>query len=129
MSTGMPSFFGAHAKSVFRSRPANLFYHYQMTLIVTIIAIRVSGDTAFDYGWHNLTLVPRHGGEPIATGQRYFERWRRSSSGEWKIDLYIDNSDVAPMMPDAESPIPEASCPPDTPMRRESSISKSNRVG
>lgn len=119
MSEGVPSFFGANAKSVFRSRLANLFHHYQMTLIVTIIAIRVSGDTAFDYGWHNLVLVPRHGGEPITTRRRYFETWRRNFSGEWKIDLYIDNSDLAPLMPDAELPIPEAPCPPDTPMKRD----------
>lgn len=112
MSAGVPSFFGADARSVFQRRMTKLFEQYQATLTVTIIAIRVFADTALDFGWHSLTLLPRNGGEPITTRQRYFETWRRSSSGEWKIDRYIDNTDLAPMMPDAELPIPEAFCPP-----------------
>ncbi len=39
MSAGVPSFFGADAKSVFRSRMTKLLEQYQATLIVTIIAI------------------------------------------------------------------------------------------
>jgi len=119
MSAGVPSFFGADAKSVFRSRMTKLLEQYQATLIVTIIAIRVLGNTAFDYGWHTLTLAARDGGKPITTRRRYFESWHRNPSGEWKIDLYIDNMDVAPMMPDAELPIPEAFSPPDTPRQRD----------
>jgi len=115
MSAGVPSFFGADARSVFRSRVTKLFEQYQATITVTIIAIRVFGNTAFDYGWHTLTLTPKGGGKPITTRQRYFETWQRQSSGRWKIDLYIDNLDVAPMMADAEIPFPLASCPPDTP--------------
>ncbi len=118
MSAGVPSFFGADAKSVFRSRMTKLLEQYQATLIVTIIAIRVLGDTAFDYGWHTLTLAPRDGGKPITSRRRYFESWQRNSSGEWKIDVYIDNMDVAPMMLDADLPIPEAFSPPDTPRQR-----------
>lgn len=113
MSAGVPIFSGADAKSVLRSRMAKLFEQHQATLIVTIMAIRVFGTTAFDYGCHTLTLAPRDGGKPITTRQRYFETWRRNSNGEWKIDLYIDNMDVAPAMPDAELPIPQAFCPPD----------------
>jgi ketosteroid isomerase-like protein len=118
MSAGAPSFFGTDARSVFRQRMTKLFEQYEMNLVVTIIAIRISGHTAFDYGWHAVNLVPRDGGEPITTRQRYFETWRRNSSGEWKIDLYIDNMDVVPMMPDTELPIPEAFCPPHTPRQR-----------
>jgi ketosteroid isomerase-like protein len=117
MSAGVPSFFGADARSVFRRRMTKLFEQYQATLIVTIIAIRVLANTAFDYGWHTLTLTPRDGGKPITTRQRYFETWQRNSSGEWKIDLYIDNMDVAPMMGDAEPPLPEALRPLGMPSR------------
>ena len=102
MSSGKPSFFGADAKSVFRMRMTNLFEQHQATLIVTIIAIRVFASAAFDYGWHSLTLTPRKGGESTTTRKRYFETWQKTSSGEWKINLYIDNVDVAPMMPDAD---------------------------
>jgi ketosteroid isomerase-like protein len=114
MSAGVPIFSGADAKSVLRSRMAKLFEQHQATLIVTIMAIRVFSNTAFDYGCHTLTLKPRNGGNPITTRQRYFETWHRNSNGKWKIDLYIDNMDVAPMMPDADLPIPLAFCPPDT---------------
>jgi ketosteroid isomerase-like protein len=105
MSSGKPSFFGADAKSVFRMRMTNLFEQHQATLIVTIIAIRVFAGAAFDYGRHSLTLTPRVGGEPTTTRKRYFETWQKTSSGEWKINLYIGNMDVAPMMPDSDIPI------------------------
>jgi ketosteroid isomerase-like protein len=114
MTAGAPSFFGGDSKSVFRSRMTNLLEQYSATLIVTVIAIRVFANTAFDYGWHSLTLVPRDGGKPITTRQRYFETWKQNSSGEWKIDFYIDNMDVDPMMADADLPIPLAFRPPDT---------------
>ena len=102
MSSGKPSFFGADAKSVFRMRMTNLFEQHHATLIVTIIAIRVFAGAAFDYGWHSLTLTPREGGESTTTRERCFETWQKTSSGEWKINLYIDNMDVAPMMPEAD---------------------------
>ena len=113
MNAGAPSFFGADSKSVFRSRMARLFEECSATLIVTVIAIRVFDNAAFDYGWHALTLVPRDGSNPITTRQRYFETWQKNSNGEWKIDFYIDNMDVAPMMPGADLPIPLAFCLPD----------------
>ncbi len=115
MSAGVPIFSGADARSVLRSRMAKLFKQHQATLIVTIMAIRVFGTTAFDYGCHALTLTPRDGGQPSTTRQRYFETWHRNSNGEWKIDLYIDNIDVAPMMADAEVRFPLAFCPSHTP--------------
>ena len=80
----------------FRQRMTNLFEQHQATLIVTIIAIRVFATAAFDYGWHGLTLTPREGGASTTTRKRYFETWQKTSSGEWKINLYIDNVDVAP---------------------------------
>ena len=107
MSAGLPSFFGNTAHAVFRSRMTKLFQRYQVTLVVTIITIRVLGNTAFDFGWHTLTLTPKSGGNPVTTRKRYFESWQKNSRGEWKIDLYIDNVDVAPAMPDAELPIPQ----------------------
>jgi ketosteroid isomerase-like protein len=123
MSAGVPSFFGADAKSVFRSRMTKLLEQYRATLIVTIIAIRILGNRAFDYGWHAWTLAPRGGGKPVTTRQRYFETWQKNSNGEWKIDFYIDNMDVASMMPDAELPMPHAFCPPDTPRQRDQNVS------
>jgi ketosteroid isomerase-like protein len=102
MRAGKPSSFGADAKSVFRIRMTRLFEQHQATLIVTIIAIRVFAGAAFDYSRHSLILTPREGGESTTTRKRYFETWQKTSSGEWKIKPYIDNVDVAPMMPDAD---------------------------
>jgi ketosteroid isomerase-like protein len=108
MTAGAPSFFGADARSVFQSRMTKLFQQYQATVVVTIIAIRVFGNTAFDYCWHTLTLAPKDRGNPTTTRQRYFETWQKNSSGEWKIDFYLDNTDVAAMMAAADLPLPEA---------------------
>jgi hypothetical protein len=109
---------------VVRSRLTKLLERYHATLIVTVIAIRVFANTAFDYGWHSLTLTPRDGGKPITTRQRYFETWQRNSKEEWKIDFYIDNVDVAPMMPGADLPIPLAFCPPDTQRQRDQKLAR-----
>jgi ketosteroid isomerase-like protein len=102
MSSGKPSFFGADAKSVFRMRMTNLFEQHQATLSSPSSLFAYFATAAFDYGWHSLTLTPREGGESTTTRKRYFETWQKTSSGEWKINLYIDNVDVAPMMPDAD---------------------------
>jgi ketosteroid isomerase-like protein len=128
MSSGVPSFFGIDARSVFRARMTKLLERYRVTLIVTIIAIRVFGKTAFDFGWHALTLKPKDGGRPITNRMRYFETWQRNSSGEWKIDSYIDNMDMAPMMADAELPVPQAFRCPDVPRQREQNFVSEARL-
>jgi ketosteroid isomerase-like protein len=118
MSAGVPIFSGAEARSVLRSRLAKLFEQYQVSLIVTIMTIRVFGNMAFDYGCHALTLTPKRGGTPMTTRQRYFETWRRNPGREWKIDFYIDNMDVAPLMPNGDLPTPLAFCSPETHKKR-----------
>src|SRR5256884_4880901 len=59
-----------------------------------IIDIVVRGDTAYDYGWHEFTLRPKDGGQPIRKRVRYFELWSKDSSGDWKIAFHINNHDV-----------------------------------
>lgn len=108
MSVGLPSFFGEEAGTVLRSRMSKLFREYRAQLVVTIIAIRVLGDVAFDFGWHEITLIPAVGGEPITTRQRYLEVWQRCPDRQWRIALYIDNMDLPPAMPDAAFLMPQA---------------------
>lgn len=122
MSSGVPSFFGIDAKAVLRSRITKLLEQYHVTLTVTIMAIRVFGNTAFDFGWHALTLTPRGGGKPITNRLRYFETWQMSSSGQWKIDFYIDNMDMPPMMVDAELPVSQAFRCPDAPRQGDQNV-------
>jgi len=73
---------------------------------ISVISITVNNDTAYDYGWHILTLTPKSGGKPVKSRQRYFELWGRQPDGAWKIRFYIDNLDQSPAMPDECFPIP-----------------------
>ena len=57
-------------------------------------AIVISGNLAYDYGWHELTLTPRNGGERRLIRKRYLELWKKQQSGDWRIIRYIDNDDL-----------------------------------
>jgi ketosteroid isomerase-like protein len=94
MSEGQPSHFDTAAREGLRKRSAELFAEYSVGLVVIIIEIIVLGNTAYDYGWHEFTLSPKNGGEKIRRRHRYFELWKKDSSGDWKISLFINNSDV-----------------------------------
>jgi len=73
MSDARPSRYGADAAAKLRRSLAELYAEYEAKLSVIIIAISVFGSNAFDYGWHELTLKPRKGGEPLYRRTRYFE--------------------------------------------------------
>src|SRR5260370_39680878 len=94
MNAGAPSFFGADSKSVFRSRTRKLLERYHATLIVTVIAIRVFDNAAFDYGWQALTLAPRDGMKPVTTRHRGFQTWQKKSNDEWEREFLIENNSV-----------------------------------
>jgi len=93
MFEGGPSQFGG-ARSSLRKEAAELFDEYSVQMSVIIIDIVVRGDTAYDYGWHEFTLRPKDGGQPIRKRLRYFELWSKDSSGDWKIAFHINNHDV-----------------------------------
>jgi ketosteroid isomerase-like protein len=94
-SDGQPSEFGESGVCAFKTRLANLFERFTAKLAVTVIEIRIQGDIAYDYGWHDLTLIPRDGGQPISHRSRYVDIWRRNKERDWKLWMYIDNRDVA----------------------------------
>lgn len=98
MSEGEASFYGAEAKTALRWRATNLFREYIATMEVIIIAVVVLGDTAYDWGWHKLTLIPKSGVEPIIKRSRYCEIWHRDQAGKWQIRIFIDNKDHEPEM-------------------------------
>ena len=108
MSVGVPSFYGSEARQVLRSRMSRLFDGFQARLVVSIIDIQVLRATAYDYGWHELTLTPKAGGEPITTRQRYFELWKKDIEGRWRIAFYLDNMDLPAAMPDATLVMPQS---------------------
>jgi ketosteroid isomerase-like protein len=94
MSEGGPSRYDLAAREGLREGAAELFAKFSVALSVIIIEIIVLGNTAYDYGWHEFTLRPKSGGETIRKRHRYFELWKKNSSGDWKISLFINNADV-----------------------------------
>lgn len=98
MSEGIPNCYDQAAMIELRERSRKLLAKYTVTLAVIIIKIAILGDTAYDYGWHEFTLQPRDGGKMIRKRERYFELWRKNSSGNWKISLLINNADVREQM-------------------------------
>jgi ketosteroid isomerase-like protein len=102
LSTAEPSFYGSEARAVLKERLTRLFSLCAAKLAITIIDIVVRGDTAIDYGWRELTLTPRGGGEPKTTRTRYVNVWNKSAQGKWQIKIFIDNADLPPQMPDIQ---------------------------
>jgi ketosteroid isomerase-like protein len=94
MSEGGPSHYDAAARAHLRQRSVELFAKYSVKLSAIIIEIVIVGETAYDFGWHEFTLTPKDGGETIRRRQRYFELWKKNSSGAWKISHFIDNADI-----------------------------------
>ena len=100
-SDRQPSEFGASGLEALKTRLTNLFERFTAKLSVIVIEIRFQGDVAYDYGWHDLTLTPKDGGESIRRRYRYVDIWRRNKKGNWKLWMYMDNQDVAdPFRPD-----------------------------
>jgi len=94
MAEGEPSKYGLEAVSVLRGRLEKLFSAFSVKMTPIIIDVVVSGDSAYDYGWHEYVLIPQSGGEPIRKRERYFELWSKDANAQWKIAMSITNSDV-----------------------------------
>jgi ketosteroid isomerase-like protein len=94
-SDGQPSEFGASGLEALKGRLTDLFERFAAKLSVIVIEIRLQGDIAYDYGWHDLTLTPKRGGEAIRRRNRYVDIWRRNHEGNWKLWMYMDNQDIA----------------------------------
>ena len=94
-SDGQPSEFGASGLEALKGRLTDLFERFAAKLSVIVIEIRLQGDIAYDYGWHDLTLTPKRGGEAIRRRNRYVDIWRRNQEGNWKLWMYMDNQDIA----------------------------------
>jgi ketosteroid isomerase-like protein len=93
-SDGRRSGYREGAKKALRAHLQEQFAKYEARLVPIIIEVRVMGDGAVDYGWHELTLTPKSGGEPLRTRTRYFDLWKKDSAGRWKLSMFIDNADV-----------------------------------
>src|SRR5271157_4230394 len=85
MSDSRPTRYRADAAAKLRRSLGELFAEHEAKLNVIINAISVFGNNDFDYGWHELTLMPRNGGEPVYRRTRYFELWSKQTKSDWKI--------------------------------------------
>lgn len=105
-SDGQPCEFGMSGLDALKTRLENLFERFTTKLVVIVIEIRLQGDVAYDYGWHDLTLTPKDGGQPTRRRDRYVDIWRRNEEGKWKLWMYMDNQDVAdPFRPEQTLPL------------------------
>ncbi len=94
-SDGQPCVFRRGGLDALKTRLENLFERFTAKLVVIVIEIRLQGDVAYDYGWHELTLTPKGGGQATHRRDRYVDIWWRNKEGKWKLRMYMDNQDVA----------------------------------
>src|SRR5260370_11241158 len=84
-SDGQPSEFGASGLEALKTRLTDLFERFTAKLSVIVIEIRLQGDVAYDYGWHDLTLTPKDAGESIRRRYRYVAVCRKNKEGSWML--------------------------------------------
>ena len=99
-SDSQPSAFVGAAVDALNTRLETLFELFTAKLVVIVIEIRLQENVAYDYGWHELTLTPKNGGQPVRRRDRYLDIWRKNQEGHWKLWMYMNNQDVADAFPE-----------------------------
>ena len=94
LSNGRCNGYGEGGRAALRTYLQDLFAKFDARLVPIIIEVKVMGEVAVDYGWHELVLTPKSGGEPIRIRTRYLDVWKKSKTGDWKLTIFIDNADV-----------------------------------
>lgn len=93
-----PSYWGAEARDVMEARLKALFRQFTTRMVVIIIDVEFYGDVAIDYGWHELTKIPKDGGPTEFVRTRYFEMWKKDAVRGWVITKFFDNLDQRPTL-------------------------------
>lgn len=96
-----PLAIGSSVADAIRKHFAELFAKYDVHLDPIIIEIRVRGEVACEYGWHEWRFTPRESGAPFTRKDRYVDVWKKNASGQWKLWTYMENVDVPMKMPTA----------------------------
>ena len=91
---GRRSAYGERGKAELGRYLKDLFDRYDARLVPIIIEIQLMGSAAVDYGWHELTLIPKRDGEPVSIRTRYVDIWRKDQAGNWKLAMFMDNADI-----------------------------------
>jgi uncharacterized protein (TIGR02246 family) len=91
-AAGQPTFWGEEALAAMHARLEALFAAYKVDLFIIVAEITLVGEgTAFVWGWHKFTLMPKAGGAEQKSKERYCELWKRQPDGAWKIEYYMTN--------------------------------------
>src|SRR6266567_7117229 len=101
MSSSGPSYWGVEARQVMEARLNHLFSHYNTKMVTIIIDVEFYGNLAMDYGWHELTMIPKAGGQSKFLRTRYFEMWRKDKNRGWVITKFFDNIDEPAQLAEA----------------------------
>jgi ketosteroid isomerase-like protein len=94
MSEGQPNHYGPASAAAWRARLAELFTANSVLLTPLVNRIKCLGEAAYDYGWHELTLIPKDGGPVVRERYRYWELWRKDRADDWKVAIYMTNRDI-----------------------------------
>jgi ketosteroid isomerase-like protein len=95
---GRKSGYKESGRQALREYLTELFARYNARLVPIVIEIKLLGDAALEYGWHELTLTPKDGGDPLYTRTRYLDVWQKDNVGSWKLAMFMDNADVPDRM-------------------------------
>jgi len=74
MSQGELTGFGEDGLDRMRQRLAALFAEYRVKMAPIVIDVIVNDSSAYDFGWHEITLTPKAGGQPLHQRLRYLEQ-------------------------------------------------------
>ena len=101
MPDGVSSAIGTGAADAIRAQFRELTARYSVQLLPIIIEIRIQDNVAYDYGWHVWKKMSRDGRPQVTVKNRYVDIWRKNEKGEWKLWMYMSNTDVPMQMPTA----------------------------
>lgn len=103
MSESQPNRYGSDARLHVAGEATKLFAEYSVQFVPIVVDIQVMDGVAYDRGWLEFILVPKADGETQRKRYRYVNIWRRVSSGDWKIAVHVNNTDVAEKVGGVES--------------------------
>jgi ketosteroid isomerase-like protein len=99
MPDGVPTANGTGAADAILAQFREFSTCYDVRLVPIIIEIRIQDSVAHDYGWHLWKKTPRDGGPQVTSKDRYVDIWRKNEKGEWKLWMYMNNTDVPMQLP------------------------------
>ena len=99
MPDGVSFAIGTGAADAIRAQFRELAARYSVHLLPIVIEIRVQDRVAYDYGWHVWKKASRDGSPQVTLKNRYVDIWRKNEKGEWKLWMYMNNTDVPTQMP------------------------------